>query len=180
MTEYFTEALVLENEINGELDAKITLYTRDLGKIIAKAKSIKKTTSKLAGHLQPLNFANVRLIEKNGFQIVDALTTSAFDKSLKNPENLKKFLNIVEFIKNMTYEFQADQRLWQAVKKIIGSNFEEKIIYQGLLKILGFDSQFAACVSCHKNKIHFFAKTDHVFLCENCGSKINQNDVILI
>lgn len=187
MHEHFTEALILDNQDKNELDALITLYTADFGKVAAYAKSAKKITSKLAGHLQPLNFANIRLIEKNasptgrqGFQIVDALTTSTFDKSRKNPENLKKFLNIAEFIKNMTYELQEDRRLWQAIKKIMASDFEERIIYLGIIKILGFDPEFADCRLCHNDKIKYFLKTDHIFLCKNCGLKNNQNDVILI
>ena len=70
MKEYFTEAFILDIQEKGEFDSLITLYTRDFGKIMAKAKSIKKIVSKSAGHLQPLNFANVRLIEKTVFRLL--------------------------------------------------------------------------------------------------------------
>ena len=68
---------MLGNKISKEIDAQIVLYTRDFGKVLAKAKSARKMTSKLNGHLQPLNFINARLIEKTPvgrFQVVDALT----------------------------------------------------------------------------------------------------------
>lgn len=183
MHEHFTEALVLDNQDKGELDALITLYTRDFGKVIARSKSVRKITSKLSGHLQPLNFINARLIEKNGFQIVDALTIDAmpnFSNNPKNPEILKKNLNVAKFINDMTYELQEDSRLWQAIKKIFASNFEEKIIYHGILKIIGFDPKFAICAFCHKNETRFFIKMDHSFLCQNCGLKMSQNDVVFL
>ncbi len=42
MKEHFTEAFILDIQEKGEFDSLITLYTRDFGKITAKAKSIKK------------------------------------------------------------------------------------------------------------------------------------------
>lgn len=182
MKEYFTEALVLDNEINGELDSRITLYTRDFGKITAKAKSIKKIVSKSAGHLQPLNFVNVRLIEKNGFQVIDALTSESCVKLKINPDSFAKFLNIAKFIKDATFEHHPDYHFWLAIKKIMGLDIikDEIIIYRGLLKILGFDSKFANCAICELKEITFFFKNDHCFLCEKCAFKAPKNELILI
>lgn len=177
MTEHYIEAIVLDNEIVGELDGLITLYTKELGKVVAKAKSARKITSKLNGHFQPLNFINCRLIEKRGIQAVDALT---FDISASRTE---KFINVAQFIKDMTFDFHQDLRLWQAIKKIFSAdlvNLEEKVIYRGLLKILGFDPEHAACVMCHNNQIKYFIKHDHSFLCEKCAGKSIKNDLLLI
>lgn len=187
MIEHFTEALVLNNEDIGEFDALITLYAAKLGKVVAKAKSIKKITSKLAGHLQPLNFVNCRLIEKNGslngkqdFQIVDALIIEE-QRNKQTPEDIKKNINIARFLDEMTFELQEDQHLWQAIKKIMSySDFNENLIYRELLKILGFDPEHAACFSCCKNKVKYLIKPEHTFLCSDCGLKIDSNDVILI
>ncbi len=189
MLEHYTEAISLGNKTNKEIDAQIVLYTRDFGKVMAKAKSARKMTSKLNGHLQPLNFVNARLIEKNGFQIVDALTADGghFERS---SENLAKFLNIAEFINEMTFELHQDLRLWQAIKKIFshtGENLSEKIIYRGLLKILGFDPEHASCVVCGNSRVDYFSKTEHVFLCAKCAclpvgtaGKIDKNQLSLI
>ncbi|MBI5306249.1 recombination protein O N-terminal domain-containing protein [Candidatus Wolfebacteria bacterium] len=117
MIEYFTEALVLDNEDMGEFDALITLYTAELGKVAAKAKSIRKISSKLAGHLQPLNFINARLIKKNSFQIVDALTIDKSRNMGQTSENIKKNINIAKFLDEMTFELQEDLHLWQVIKK---------------------------------------------------------------
>ncbi|MDY6892812.1 MAG: DNA repair protein RecO [Chloroflexota bacterium] len=52
---YKTEAIVLKRTNLGEADSIITLYTPDLGKIRAVAKGIRRTKSKLGGHLDLLN-----------------------------------------------------------------------------------------------------------------------------
>lgn len=112
MTEHYIEAIVLDNEIVGELDGLITLYTKELGKVVAKAKSSRKMTSKLNGHFQPLNFINCRLIEKRGIQAVDALT---FNISSARTE---KFINVAQFIKDMTIVFCARNVLENQLKMI--------------------------------------------------------------
>lgn len=189
---------MLGNKISKEIDAQIVLYTRDFGKVLAKAKSARKMTSKLNGHLQPLNFINARLIEKSAggqrFQVVDALTVDYgqidTDLTRTNAKNIQKFLNIAEFINEMTFELHQDLRLWQAIKKIFshtGENLSEKIIYRGLLKILGFDPEHASCVVCGNSRVDYFSKTEHVFLCAKCAclpvgtaGKIDKNQLSLI
>lgn len=180
MKEYFTEALVLDIQEKGEFDSSIIFYTRDFGRITARAKSIKKIISKSAGHLQPLNFANVRFIEKNGFQVIDALTSESCVKLKSNPDILTKFLNIAKFIKDTTFDFHPDYRFWLAIKKVIGSDFDEKTICRFLLKIMGFDPEFASCFACESKDIKFFLKNDHCFSCQKCALKAPEDEVILI
>ena len=79
MTEHFTEA-----------DSLITFYTKDFGKVGAKAKGAKRIVSKLSAHLEPLNFVLVRLIEGRGFQIADALTINNQSILRRTPTDLKK------------------------------------------------------------------------------------------
>ncbi len=182
MKEHFTEAFVLDIAEKGEFDSLITLYTRDFGKITAKAKSIKKIVSKSAGHLQLLNFVNVRLIEKNGFQVIDALTFESCAKLKINLDFLVKFLNIAKFIKDATFEHHPDYHFWLAIKKVMGLDIikNEIIIYRGLLKILGFDPEFADCAACELKEIKFFLKDGHCFLCEKCALKASKDELILI
>ncbi|MDO8574288.1 MAG: recombination protein O N-terminal domain-containing protein, partial [bacterium] len=70
---YFNEAIVLDREPSGETDNRFSIYAKGFGKIVARGKSTRKITSKLSGHLEPGNLVKVRLIEKNGLQVVDAL-----------------------------------------------------------------------------------------------------------
>jgi recombinational DNA repair protein (RecF pathway) len=166
MIEYFTSALVLDAEDVGELDKRVFLYTKELGKVGAKARSTRKITSKLSAYLEPFNFVKIRLIEKNGFQVVDALN---FDKVEISPEN-SVFL---QFIKEMTFEFQPDKQLWFYLRR-------KKFSYRQVLKILGFDPDFAVCQICGRKSVAYFSKTEQTFFCRQCAFKIPKNDLILL
>ncbi len=167
MKEYLTEALVLGANDSGESDKTVDLYTKELGRVSARARGARKITSKLSGHLQPLSFTRVRLIEKNGFQIADAL-------AFKKMEPLPETLGTIEFLKEITYELQADRDLWALLKKNKG------ISRNDLLKILGFDPLFAECEGCSAKRVDFFSKTEHSFLCRRCSLKIPKNEIVLI
>src|SRR3970040_158639 len=58
---YKTEAIVLRQRKLGEADRILTLHTPAYGKLDAKAKSVRKTTSRMSGHLQPLSRVMVQL-----------------------------------------------------------------------------------------------------------------------
>ena len=152
MTEYFTEAFVIDKKANGESDGLVVLYTKDLGRVTAKAKSIKKITSKLNGHLEPLNLVQLRLVEKNRFQIADVLKTGSL------PVNQFKVLRL---IKTIAPEAQPDGELWRLVTK--GDLTEDRA-----LKILGFDKQFAACQRCEGLEGLVFSTGDLAYFCRLC------------
>ncbi len=181
MIEHFTEALVINKGDSGEADNLITLYTRDFGKVMARAKGAKRIISKLSAHLEPLNFVSVRLIEGKGFQIADALTIDRQPLLRNTPEDLLKSLKLIQFINEMTVELQPDYNFWLAIKKAIGDLVDdEKNLYRYLLKILGFDPEFAVCFFCHKKPVKCFFKEDQAFFCNQCGWKIPGNKVISI
>lgn len=174
MIEYFTKALVLDQENSGEFDKSIFLYSEDLGRVTAKARSIRKITSKLASQLEPLNFVRVRLVEKNGFQVVDAL---AFNKIKPS----QPALELTRFIKEMTFELQPDRILWLLIKKTFQNlKNNKKFSYKPFLKVLGFAPDFARCNVCSSKFVVYFSKSEQIFLCRKCALKIDKNELILV
>ena len=182
MREYFTEALVLDKKDSGELDNLIFFYTEKLGKVVARAKSSRKITSKLAGHLEPLNYVKVRLVDKNGFQVVDALTSNR-QSALRTPKTsaaqFGQALIFLQFIEAITMELQPDKKIWLTIKKSFKNLEEDKFSYKPILQALGFDPQFASCNVCEK-QVDYFSKTEHVFLCKKCAVKIKKDEVVLM
>jgi recombinational DNA repair protein (RecF pathway) len=90
-------------------------------------------------------------------------------------------LALIQFIKEMTFELQPDRKLWLLIRKTsqeIKNN--KKLSYKPLLKNLGFDSAFARCHVCGSKFVAYFSKTEQVFLCQRCGSKIDKNELVLI
>ncbi len=155
--EYFTEAIVLDKEPAGEADLQVFLYTKDFGRITAKAVSARKIVSKLAGHLEPFNIIQARLVQKNRFQVVDALATGALPK---HPETHR----VLKLVKELTGEGQHDPELWELLRG--GS-----ISGLSVLGALGFDSQYAVCENCGNEKPSHFIFQRLEYYCASCFSQ---------
>ena len=154
--EYFTEAVVLDKEPSGEFDSIAHLYTQELGRVSASVTSARKILSKLNSHLEPLNLVQVRLVEKNRFHVADVLKTGVLDF---------KYLGALKLIKSITPEVQPDPELWQLIK----TDLNEKDI----LRILGFDSQFAACLDCGLKRDLRFSINDLSYFCVGCYDRLS-------
>lgn len=153
----------MDKEMNGDSDSRIALFTKRFGKLTPKARSLRKITSKLSGHLEPGNLVLARLVEKNGLQVVDALKTSRVSV---NPPDLY-------FLGRILAEAEPEPILWQLLSS--GSfNWRE------ILKILGWDPNEAICAICHKGMVAAFAVGSQEFFCEECVSKLEEKEVILI
>ena len=165
MREYYTPGIVLDREPRNELDEAITIYTKDLGKVQAFTKSSRKITSKLSGHLTPGRLANIRLVERNKLQLVDAL-------SLPPPSELKDLLLFLHFINKITPYGDADLGLWYMIEEIVEGGRFSPAIYRHLVERLGFLGEEAYCHYCEKNISNFFNLSETTILCADCSVKL--------
>ncbi len=146
---------------SGELDSRVYLYTKDFGRVSCRVKSTRKITSKLAGHLEPLNLITARIVDKNGPQLVDALTVKKYPTS---PELLKTFF----LIKELAAESQPDLNLWNFLEQALDDKFRMASSRMAL-SFLGFDPAFAKCSHCQKENPTAFYPPDFDFYCQNCS-----------
>jgi recombinational DNA repair protein (RecF pathway) len=182
MRELYSKALVLERRNTGEVDGIISLFTEDFGKIVAFAKSIRKPTSKLSAHLQPLTFIKVRFIQRQGPRDGWAIVDCLYEDDFSGLDVTKRFdmLPIVGFLNSSLFEFQTDRKLWAYIKHIFSRHYEYADVVKGLLAIMGFDPAEASCLSCHSREVSVFHTTDQVFLCSSCASKFPADKLLLI
>jgi len=167
MTEHFTWGIVLDKKAVGEADSEYSIFTWDVGKIMARATSSRKTLSRLAGHLEPGVLAMVRIVRKNEkgrFRMAEALS----ENKTKNPVVIKVFslanslipleqpdINIFAFLKNL----------------VLNETQSEALAYTSLLKLVGFDPKTAKCGVCGSEAIASFVIKDIIFLCAICQNK---------
>lgn len=87
---YTTEAVVLRRSDFGEADRILTLFTPTYGKVRAIAKGVRRTTSRLSGHLEPFTRTQVLLAtgrdldvltQAEGRERLDALRESLWHMS---------------------------------------------------------------------------------------------------
>jgi recombinational DNA repair protein (RecF pathway) len=164
MQEYVSEAIVLKKMPSGDCDNRYVLFTRRFGKMTARAKSARKITSKLAGHLEPGNVVRVRLIEKNGLQITDALKETRLGVSLEDCSLLSDLLP----------EGEAEPALWAHCRAGV-------FAWRDMLRALGWDPDYAACAACGSREIFSFHIPSQEFFCRNCSSsKLGGNGILLL
>jgi recombinational DNA repair protein (RecF pathway) len=165
MQEYVTDAVSLRKFSQGDLDGRYVLFTKRFGKIVGKAKSSRKITSKLAPHLEPGTIAKVRFIESPGTQIIDALKEGTATASLLD----------LHFLSMLLPEGQPEPDLWDMLQ-------EGSFAWTDALAALGWDPEGARCVSCGvRPGVHFYLPRQE-FFCDVCigklPSKVRQSAVL--
>lgn len=83
---YTTSAFILASRERGEADLLYKLYSRNIGMIDATATGIRKSGSKLSGHLRRFSIVEVSLVKGKEFW------------RLTGAENVKDFKNIFRFL----------------------------------------------------------------------------------
>ena len=174
MIEVITEAIVLDKEDLGEADSRIFLYTKDYGKVIARATSARKITSKLASHLEPFDRITVRFASKmdnisegRGLQITDALLIeSKKGHNGGNEENFRNALKTMYFISRAVPNGVVDNDLWNFLRRIRIEGVKSSI--RETLEFLGFGASFASCELCSKSGPEYFYPKNNMFVCGCC------------
>ena len=106
---YRTPAVILKRMDLGEADRIVTLYSRDVGKIRAVAKGVRRTTSRSAGHLEPFTLSDVMFAVGRELDVISqADTLESFrkvreDLVLTTHEQLGEVADIIETGANDVY-----------------------------------------------------------------------------
>jgi len=110
---YLTQGIILKKIDIGEADAVFSIYTRNFGKIVARAQGVKKEEAKLKGHLETFNLSVIQFVlGKNGARLTSA--------SLLNPWQAIRFdfdksvaaLRITEMFDRHCFQNDRDEPLW--------------------------------------------------------------------
>ena len=80
---YRAEAIVLKTIDFGETDRILTLLTRHFGKVSVVAKGIRKPTSRLAGHAEPLTHATYQLARGRNLDVLTGAESRSLYRELR-------------------------------------------------------------------------------------------------
>jgi len=175
MQEYVTQAFVLDSEPAGEADLRVHLFTKELGRVVAFARAARKANSRLAAHVQPLSLVTVRLVERRGFQIVDALIEERFASA--DLKSTQATVEVAELLKSMTDVYHPDAAIWSLLE-------QRKLASATMLRVLGFDPAHAHCSNCDKEHPEHFIISTTSYLCSACrrlgaSRQANQSAVVV-
>lgn len=176
---YQTEAVIIKKTKLGEADTILTLYTPEMGKIQGFAKSLRKTKSKLAGHLELFTHSLVSLARGHNLDTITGSQTINSFLPLRNDLKLTSYaLYVIELVHQFTVEHIENRPLFQLVLDTLqqlteADNGELVLRYFeiNLLQETGYRPQLQRCVVCHKSLqpvVNYFGSDAGGVLCPGC------------
>jgi len=153
---YQTEAIIIKKTKLGEADTILTLYTPHFGKIQGFAKSLRKTKSKMAGHLELLTHSQDSLARgRNLDTITGSQTISSFVPLKSNLELTSHALYAIELVDQFTAGHNENSPLYklllETLENLCQLNNKELVLRYFELHLLdrvGYRPQLQSCVSC--------------------------------
>jgi DNA repair protein RecO (recombination protein O) len=140
--EYHTsEGIVLTKTPYGEFDALFSIYTKEFGKIRARAQGVKKEGAKLKGHLEPLSLVAVTFVlGKHGERLTHAIMIRFFEGIRQSQKKLFAALRIAALADEQSFPGHRDEKLWnlllESMLVLDEREFSEEVFHR-------FSSRFA-------------------------------------
>ncbi|MFH1382620.1 MAG: DNA repair protein RecO [Chloroflexota bacterium] len=178
---YQTEAIIIRKTKLGEADRILTLYTPDLGKIQGIAKGVRRSKSKLAGHLELLTHSQVSLARGRGNldTIIGSQTIDGF-LLLKNDLHLTACaLYLIEMVNQFTVDHLENRPLFRLLietlqqlsqapdRELLLRHFEVHLLHE-----VGYRPQLNECITCHRPLqpvVNAFSASAGGTLCPDCA-----------
>jgi DNA repair protein RecO (recombination protein O) len=178
---YKTEAIVLRQRKLGEADRILTLFTPAYGKLDAKAKGVRKTTSRMGGHLQPLNRCMVQLARGRTMEIVAGCETMESFQPLRDDlGRLSRALYAAEladrFLPERVENIPTYRLLLDTLRRLQGVADTDLALRHYEMKLLersGFQPELKRCLGCQQPLQavqNFFSPVGGGTYCAPCGA----------
>jgi DNA repair protein RecO (recombination protein O) len=171
---YKTQGIIIKRTNSGEFDRLLTIYTKNFGKILVRAKAIRKNQSKLKGHLELFLHSHLLLAPGKNLDIITgAEAIEKFSELHQRLPCLATAYYLSEIIDKTIAGPEKDAHIWQLILssfqklnqekpniKTIISDFEKK-----LLEFLGYGEN---------------QQTASSFISSLLGEKIHSRDFLSI
>ena len=174
------EAVVLRHSDWGEADRMLWLFTREMGKLRAIAKGVRKIRSRKAGHLEP--FIRVSLLLAKGRDILIVTQAETLDAYLPLRAGLAGITYasyVVELLDRFTYEEGENIQLFKLLVDTLTRLTVEpdrdlvlRFFEMRLLDLVGFRPQLFSCLGCGEEILpqdQYFSASAGGALCPKCG-----------
>ena len=179
---YRTPAVILKRTDLGEADRIVTVFSRDVGKIRAVAKGVRRTTSRSAGHLEPFTLSDVLFAVGRELDVISqADTLDAFREIREDLELTTHAYYLAEVVDLLTEDRLENREVFDTLVEGLRSLRTTQdprlvliVFHLRLLDALGYRPELRECVSCRAtiepSRNHFSALLGGV-LCPACGPR---------
>ena len=168
-----THGVVLKQMPLGEADRILTICTPDAGKLRAVARGVRRTKSRMGGHLEPLTHVSVSVAQGRVLDtITEAETIHSFRGLREDLQLVSRAVYLAELVDGFSTEQSPSSAVFALLLNTLGRlqhaggatslmrNFEVQ-----LLKHTGFGPELHVCVECRS----LVEPGDHLFSCAKGG-----------
>lgn len=115
---YKTEGIIIRRFDSNDFDKLLVVYTKDFGKILIKAKSLRKKAAKLKESLESFNYINLLLAHgKNIDTITGVVIVNSFPALKSHLLSVATAYYMLELIDKLVVAPEKDERIWQLILK---------------------------------------------------------------
>ncbi|MEI6040335.1 MAG: DNA repair protein RecO [Candidatus Berkelbacteria bacterium] len=177
---YKTKGIILKRTNLGEADRIVTIFTQKFGKIKVVAKGVRKTLSKMAGHLEPFCLTNFQIVEGRNLDTITGATVEKCFFGLRSDlEKTNACFYMAEIVDKMVEESVVHEEIFELldltfshadelISPLLISYFEINFLAE-----MGFKPELYECVSC-QTKIESgennFDFNHGGLVCGSCGT----------
>jgi DNA repair protein RecO (recombination protein O) len=172
-----------------ENDEAISFYTKEIGKVDAIARGVKKIISKNTSSLEPFSLLDIELVKgKDTTYVTKAVVLENFSGIRNNLDSLVAGNFVLKNLEISTKVGQKDEKIFLLTYrflKILNNSVPSSLLFPAyLLQLwseLGFTPDFSGCRVCNvksDEKEYFFDTSQGKIICEVC-SKDKKNKNIL-
>lgn len=175
------EAVVLRHSDWGEADRILSLYTRQMGKVRAIAKGVRKMRSRKSGHLEPFTKVNLQLARgRDLFIVTQAEAINAYLSLRDDLLRIGYASYIIELLDRFTFDDDENPPLFHLLADTLKRLDQEsqpflvvRYYEVRLLDLLGYRPHLFHCANCEteiKAQAQYFSALQGGVLCPKCGS----------
>jgi len=186
----YTKGLISRCTNYKDSDIIFTLMSEDDGLQNFIARGAKKPTSKLSGHIEPINFVEVYYTSRNSLPSVSQIQSiNSFMKIKSNYDLLLRAQYLVELSeKFFTEEANNNPQLEiliETINQLSKTDHPDLVIlvYEfELLKSHGFGLRIFECLNCSKSltkSSNYFSYTNGGFYCESCLGEVHTKEELV-
>lgn len=180
--------MVLSTMPVGDYDKRLTILTKERGKISAFAKGARRPNSVLLGCSQPFSFGEFTLYEgRSSYNVVGAEISNYFSELRLNVEQVYYGLYFCEFTEYITREENDEKEvlklLYQSLRALskpeIGISLVRYIFELKMFYLMGEGPQVFGCVCCKaKENLILFSSRQSGTICKQCKSQAYHGQMI--
>ncbi len=174
-------AIVLASRPLGEADRILRLYTRELGRVDAVAKGVRKTTSRWGGRLEPFNVCDLVLYHGRSLHTVtQAQLVDVFARLRSDREALTAAAVVCEAVAGLTAMHEPEERVFALARNALGEldegfagpALQAPLLLGALLKLLyvaGYMPVLDHCAACGEGELALgFSAAQGGLVCADC------------